>query len=118
MQGATQAWSTQNPTRSELEDRFVAFCREYGLPTPRTNVRRWGLEIDALFEAEKVIVEIDGWGYHQDRRSFESDRERDTIAAEHGHLTVRLTGLRLDGQPAEEARRLHRILELRRRQAA
>ena len=109
---------TQNPTRSELEDRFVAFCRKYGLPTPKTNIRRWGLEIDALFEAEKVIVEIDGWNYHQDRQSFESDRERDTVAAEHGHLTVRLTGLRLDGQPAEEARRLHRILELRRLQAA
>ncbi|HEY1716028.1 MAG TPA: type IV toxin-antitoxin system AbiEi family antitoxin domain-containing protein [Solirubrobacteraceae bacterium] len=106
---------TQNPTRSELEDRFIAFCREYGLPRPKTNVTLWGFEIDALFEAEKVIVEIDGWDYHQDRHSFESDRERDRIAAEHGYLTVRLTWTRLT---ADEAAQLHRILELRRREAA
>jgi hypothetical protein len=108
----------QNPTRSGGEDRFIAFCREYGLPTPATNTTRWGFEIDALFEAEKVIVEIDGWDFHKDRQSFESDRERDTVAADHGFLTVRLTGRRLDRRPAEEAARLLRILELRRRQAA
>jgi hypothetical protein len=108
----------QNPTRSGGEDRFIAFCKEYGLPTPTTNTTRWGFEIDALFEAEKVIVEIDGWDFHKDRQSFESDRERDTVAADHGFLTVRLTGRRLDRRPAEEAARLLRILELRRRQAA
>jgi hypothetical protein len=106
---------TQNATRSGKEDAFVAFCRHHGLPTPKTNVKLFGHERDAVFEAEKVIVEIDGWGYHQDRHSFESDRERDRIAAEHGYLTVRLTWTRLT---ADEAARLHRILELRRREAA
>ena len=38
-------------------------------------------EVDALFEAEKVIVEIDHWGTHKTFKSFESDRERDAVAA-------------------------------------
>jgi very-short-patch-repair endonuclease len=68
-----------------------------------------------LFPDEKVIVELDSWQFHKDRQSFEADRERDRIAAEHGYVTVRLTWDRLT---AIEAKRLHRILELRRREAA
>jgi hypothetical protein len=105
---------TQNPTRSGKEDDFVAFCRRHGLPTPRTNLKLFGHERDAVFEAEKVIVEIDPWETHKSYQSFESDRERDAIAAEHGYLTIRLTTARLTAHPTEEAARLHRILANRR----
>jgi hypothetical protein len=108
----------QNPTRSDGEDAFLAFCTKYGLPLPKTNVKLFGHERDAVFEAEKVIVEVDGWEFHKDRHSFESDRERDAVAAEHGYLTVRLTGRRLAARPAPEAARLHRILERRRLEVA
>jgi len=33
--------------------------------------------VDALFAAERVIVELDGYRFHDSRRSFEADRERD-----------------------------------------
>jgi very-short-patch-repair endonuclease len=105
----------QNPTRSGKEDDFVAFCARHGLPTPKTNTQLFGHEVDALFEAEKVIVEIDHWGTHNSYASFESDRERDAMAAEHGYLTVRVTTARLAADPVHEATRLHRILERRRR---
>ena len=105
---------TQAPTRSGKEDDFVAFCHRYGLPTPKTNVTLFGHERDAVFEAEKVIVEIDPWETHNSYTSFESDRERDTVAAEHGYLPVRLTTPRLTGEPTTEAARLHRILADRR----
>jgi very-short-patch-repair endonuclease len=104
----------ENPTRSELEDRFTVFCREYGLPRPTRNVRLFGHEVDALFAAEKLIVETDGWRFHRERSSFESDRERDAVAAEHGHLTIRVTDARLTNTPGREAARLRRILEQRR----
>ena len=65
-----------------------------------------------------MIIEIDGCTFHNDHDSFESDRDRDTDAAEHGYLTVRLTTTRLRGRPAYEAARLHRILVNRRREAA
>ena len=100
----------QNPTRSPAEDAFLEFCRTYRLPTPKVNITLFGRERDAVFEAEKVIIEIDGYTFHNDHDSFESDRERDTDAAEHGYLTVRLTTTRLTQRPAYEAARLHRIL--------
>jgi hypothetical protein len=106
----------QNPTRSGKEDAFVAFCRRHGLPTPTTNAKLFGHEVDALFAAEKVIVEIDHWDTHNSYKSFESDRERDAVAAEHGYLTVRVTTARLAADPAREAARLHKILERRRRE--
>ena len=104
----------QAPTRSGKEDDFVVFCREHGLPRPTVNTRLFGYEIDALFAAEKVIVEIDHWETHNSYLSFESDRRRDAVAAEHGHLTVRVTTARLAADPEGEAARLHRILASRR----
>jgi hypothetical protein len=109
----------QNPTRSSAEDVFLEFCHTYHLPTPKVNIKLFGRERDAVFEAEKVIIEIDGYNFHKDHESFESDRERDTVAAEHGYLTVRLTWNRVTGKAAaSEAARLRRILEHRRREAA
>jgi hypothetical protein len=108
----------QNPTRSGGEDAFLEFCRTHDLPVPKVNIKIFGHERDAIFEAEQVIVEVDGYKYHEDRHSFESDRERDAVAAEHGFLTIRLTWRRITGRPAHEAARLRRILERRRREAA
>jgi hypothetical protein len=105
---------TQKPTRSGKEDDFVTFCARHGLPIPRTNLKLFGYERDAVFEAEKVIVEIDPWDTHKSYQSFESDRERDASAAEHGHLTIRLTTARLTTKPKREAARLHQILANRR----
>ena len=103
------------PTRSELEDAFVAFCKRYGLPTPVTNRTINGREVDALFPAEKVIVEIDSWEFHRFRSNFEGDRDRDADQLAGGHVTVRLTDERMKGTPDHEAERLHKILRARRR---
>lgn len=104
----------QAPTRSRMEDDFLAFTRKHGLPCPRLNVKLFGHEVDALFEREKLIVELDSWTHHKERRDFENDRERDARAAEHGYQTVRVTWERLHDDATEEAARLHRILQRRR----
>jgi hypothetical protein len=105
---------TQNPTRSGKEDDFVAFCKAHGLPIPRTNVMLFGHERDAVFEAEKVIVEIDDWGTHNSYKSFQSDRKRDAVAAQHGYLTVRILTELLADDPHGEAASLHLTLAQRR----
>jgi Transcriptional regulator, AbiEi antitoxin len=105
---------TQNPTRSGKEDDFVTFCRTHGLPAPRTNVWLFGKEVDALFEEEKVIVEIDTWSTHNSHKSFQSDRKRDARAAEHGYLTVRMIADLLQQEPYGEAESLRRTLVKRR----
>lgn len=102
------------PTRSELEDRFVAFAKRYGLPTPATNVPLLGYVVDVLFPAEKVIVEVDSWEFHRFRSNFESDRNRDADMLAAGFLTVRVTDERMNQSPEQEASRLNTILEGRR----
>jgi very-short-patch-repair endonuclease len=102
------------PTRSQLEDEFVAFTRRYGLPRPEMNARVAGYEVDALFREERVIVELDGYHFHSSRAAFERERDRDANTLAAGFETVRATWKRLRGAPAREADRLHRILETRR----
>lgn len=46
-------------TRSEAEERFLTLIRGAGLPDPETNVHVGGSEVDFLWRAERVIVEVD-----------------------------------------------------------
>ena len=108
---------TGGPTRSELEDMFVAFARRYGLPEPTINRRMGRTEPDILFPEERLIVEIDSWRYHSDRGAFESDRDRDAERLAAGIETVRVTEERLTASPDREAERLHAILRARQRAA-
>ena len=90
-------------------------CERYGLPTPKTNVVVGGYELDAFFEAEQLIVELDGYDFHRDRAAFERDRLRDADALETaGMPTVRITNHRMKQQPAREAERVEAILARRR----
>jgi hypothetical protein len=108
---------TDGPTFSDLEDEFLAFCRTHGLPRPQINTRAAGRIVDATFAAERLIVELDSWEFHQDRAAFEDDRERDANALDTGFETIRITSRRITHRPAAEAARLHRILARRRDQA-
>lgn len=72
------------PTRSELEDRFLALCRRHDLPLPEINVRLGRYEVDFLWRTERVIVETDGYRYHRGSQAFEDDHDRD--------LTLRILG--------------------------
>ncbi len=104
-------------TRSDLEDRFVAFAQRHGLPTPETNVPLHGYVVDVLFRAERVIVEIDTWESHGLRTSFGSDRKRDTEMLAFGYVTIRTTDERLEDDPEHEAGLILKVLA-ERRQAA
>jgi hypothetical protein len=46
--------------------------------------------VDLLWEAGRLIVEIDGYGHHSDRRAFAADRQRDYELSLSGYLTIRL----------------------------
>lgn len=106
--------SSDNPTRSTLEDDFLTFCAQHDLPRPKVNTEVAGYEVDALFEPERVIVELDGWTTHSDRATFEKDGDRDAATLAGGFVTVRLTRRRMTRQPEAEAERLQAILSERR----
>ncbi|HET8979787.1 MAG TPA: hypothetical protein VFN87_16630 [Solirubrobacteraceae bacterium] len=102
-----------NPTRSPLEDDFLAFCQRHGLPRPLTNTIVAGHEVDALFPDQKLIVEIDSWRFHGDRLAFETDRARDADTLAAGHRTLRITDRRMTSQGDAEAARLRQMLGIR-----
>lgn len=114
---APLAGMRRRPTRSRLERKFHRFCEHHGLPEPQLNVEINGREVDAFFEEERLIVEVDGYDVHSGPASFEEDRERDASMLALDLPTVRVTEERLDDAPQREAERLHAILEQRRRAA-
>jgi hypothetical protein len=105
------------PTRSDWEDAFPAFCKQYDLPDPILSTWVAGHEADAFWPEERIVIELDGWDFHQDRESFESDRDRDADRLADGCLTVRITWPRIKMRSATEAARLQRIIERWRRRA-
>ena len=107
-----------NPTRSELEDAFLAFCERFGLPRPLVNTKVAGFEVDALFEAERLAVELDGYAFHSSHGAFERDRDRDAAMLAIGIATVRITWERVATAPVKEAARLESILRARLADAA
>lgn len=101
----------RNPTRSGLEDDFQRWITRHRLPQPLTGELVNGHEVDALYPAEKVIVELDHPATHSDPITFRDDRRRDRTNREDGYETVRLTGADLND---EEAERLERLVLSRR----
>jgi hypothetical protein len=89
--------------RSELERRFVELCRDADLPFPAMNVVVAGLEVDAVWPDQRLVVELDGHAFHRTAAAFERDRERDATLALAGFRVVRITYRRLHSEPATVA---------------
>ncbi len=87
-------------TRSALEARFLSVCRRAGLPRPLVNVRIAGFEVDAVWPAERLVVELDGYAYHRTRTAFERDRARDAALQIAGYRVARVTYRMLESDPA------------------
>jgi hypothetical protein len=96
--------------RSPLEDRFQRFCQFYDLPPHSTNVDVLGSEVDALWPAAKLIVELDSWEFHRHRAAFQRDRARDTRLLVAGYRTIRITHHRLDTEATTLANEIKQLL--------
>jgi hypothetical protein len=79
----------------------LALCAAHALERRQTNVRLAGLEVDFLFAAQRLVVEVDGYRLHRTRKAFERDRERDAVLARAGYGTLRFTYRQVTGSPAE-----------------
>lgn len=103
-------------TRSGLERRFLALVREAGLPPPAVNYAVAGMELDAYWERERFVVELDAFETHGSRAAFERDRRRQDDLLLHGIETMRATGPRLKREPRATIERVARHLARRRRE--
>jgi very-short-patch-repair endonuclease len=101
-------------TRNDFEEAFVAFVDAHGLRRPRMNgplaLRGRIFEIDALWQDERIAVELDSRSVHGTKRNFESDKLRDRILLAEGWRTMRVTWRQLQDEPKEIAADLHLAL--------
>ena len=109
-----QLIQTAAPTRSRLERRFRALLREHGLPQPTSNGFVEGIEVDLHWPEHQLIVEIDGYGTHDHRRAFETDRIRDQRLLVAGWPVARVTDWQMTELRAETAARFAALLTQRR----
>lgn len=95
-----------------LEERFAEFCRARlgDLPAPHTNVLVLGREVDALWPAQRLVIEMDSWEFHRHRAAFEDDRARDAAFKVAGYTVIRLTHRRLKLEPDEVEAELRKLL--------
>ena len=92
------------PTRSEMEERFLKLCDDHGISRPEVNIRIEGEEVDFAWRDARLIVEVDGYRYHREPSSFESDRERDVKLVLAGWRVLRFTWTQITTRAAYVAR--------------
>ena len=104
-------------TRSELEDRFLGFLAERGLPMPEVNASvracgRW-YEVDCLWRDAGLIVELDGYAAHGTRTAFERDRARVRALQAAGWRVFPVTWAHLHREGPTLDRELRSVLDRR-----
>jgi very-short-patch-repair endonuclease len=78
------------------------------------NLNLEGYELDAYWQPERFVVELDVYETHGSRESFERDRLRQEDLKLRGIEMIRVTGRRLDHEPGEVVARVAALLERRR----
>jgi predicted transcriptional regulator of viral defense system len=97
-------------TRPGLEAEFAAFCRACKLPMPVFNALVGGYIVDALWPAQRLIVELDSRAFHSSWRARESDAVRDGELQALGYRVLRVTATRLRREPDALERTIRRLL--------
>jgi very-short-patch-repair endonuclease len=86
-------------TRSEAEARVLALVEAARLPRPAANARLHRYEVDLLWRAERLVVEVDGYAFHSTRAAFERDRRRDAELQTAGYRVLRVTWRQIVEEP-------------------
>lgn len=101
-------------TRSELERAFLHLCERGKLPIPEVNVKVEGHTVDALWRAQRVIVEVDGKPGHSSAAQMERDRDRDLRLRAAGYVVLRYSWKQVQSQPDLVIRDIEAALAARR----
>jgi len=99
-------------TRSEFERRMLELCESAGLPVPEVNAVIGGMEVDALWRDQRVIVELDGQGNHGTPAQIARDHDRDLRLRALGFTVLRYSWEQLKRRPDLVAADLRRALGL------
>jgi len=97
-------------TRSQAERRFLSLVLKAGLPRPEVNGDVEGVEVDVVWHAEKLIVEIDGNAIHSTKGRVANDRRREFRLAAAGYRVIRVRWADLADSPSALLVQLTRAL--------
>ncbi len=100
-------------TRSRLEERFLALCEAEAIPFPQVNATVCGLEVDALWEQQRTVVELDGGTAHGTPAAVERDRRRELRLRAAGYVVLRYSRGQVTTQPKAVAADLQKTLAAR-----
>jgi very-short-patch-repair endonuclease len=103
-------------SRARSELLFLELVKGAGLRRPALNTFVEGYEVDAYWENERFVVEVDGWDTHGNRRAFETDPVRQEDLKLAGIDSIRVTARRIEREPAVIGERLGRLLARRRKE--
>ena len=101
-------------TRSPAERRALRVMRRHGIEPDASDVPIGPYRVDFLFEAERLVVEVDGYRYHSTPRRFVDDRRRTAYLAARGLQVFPLTWDDLGPGAVLAMRRLKDTLAARR----
>jgi very-short-patch-repair endonuclease len=103
-------------SRSRAEKAFVKLIRDARLPFPEVNQSLGRYVPDFMWREERLIVELDSYGFHGGPGSFHNDHEKDLFYRDEGFDVLRPTRNHVVHQPARVLVSVVRALErLRRR---
>lgn len=101
--------------RSRLEARLLPRLIEEGLPAPRSNVKLnldgYRVEVDLLWEKQRLAIETDGEETHGTPMAFQRDRKRDQVLVAAGYRTARVTWNQVRDEPTAVVNRISRMLK-------
>lgn len=102
--------------RSFFEARLFPALIEADLPRPQCNKVLWlddrRIEVDVLWEEQRLAIETDGEETHGTRAAFQRDRERDQRLVAAGYRVARVTWAQIESEPTAVVARIVRMLEV------
>jgi very-short-patch-repair endonuclease len=99
-----------NRQRSDLEEDSLALFRAHRLPPPETNVKLGRWEVDFLWRAQRLVVEVDSFAYHRGSVAFHDDHARDLDLRQRGFTVLRFSERQIDEEPAHVVADIARAL--------
>ncbi len=101
-------------TDSELEEEFIRVVRGAGLPIPALGQRLAGMKVDAMWRAERVVAELDGYRWHRTRFRQDADRQREARVRQLGWIPLRYSATQVFDTPLAVIADLAAVLVARR----
>jgi predicted transcriptional regulator of viral defense system len=101
--------------RSPLEAKLLPILLESGVPRPECNIKLRidagkPVEVDMLWRARRLVIEVDGEETHGTRGAFQSDRQRAQRLVAAGYRVAGISWLQAVNETAAVVARIKRML--------